>query len=332
MLIDSPSSAKNADSNLKAVAGVVSRPEGQGLKHAIGIDLGGTKIEGVLLAPDGSVRERRRRATPGAEGYEAIVSATAELIRELDRLAGDHETTVGIGTPGSLSRLDGCLRNSNTTCMNGRPFLKDLEAAVGRPVPIENDANCFALAEALRGAGRGHDLVFGVILGTGVGGGIVNRGRIHTGRLGIGGEWGHQTLVRGGASCYCGRQGCVETCLSGPALEGAWREATGLGARLPDIVERFESGGELPGGAEAWRKEMLELFGIAIANVINLLDPDVVVLGGGVSNVPWLYDEGAERVRANIFSDVRDTPILEHELGDSAGVFGAALLGAGRPS
>ena len=299
------------------------------MKHAIGIDLGGTKIEGVLLSPEGEVLDRRRRATPREEGYEAIVGAIAALIGELEGVVGAAEATVGIGTPGSISRRDGSLRNSNTTCMNGRPFLKDLEAAVGRSVPIENDANCFALAEALRGAGRGHDLVFGVILGTGVGGGIVNRGRIHTGRLGIGGEWGHQTLVRGGAPCYCGRLGCVETCLSGPALERTWREATGLDDRLPGIVARFE-GDDLPAGAEAWRDEALELFGIALANVINLLDPDAIVLGGGVSNVPWLYSDGTERVRANIFSDVQDTPILRHQLGDSAGVFGAALLGAER--
>lgn len=300
------------------------------MSERIGIDLGGTKIEGVLLAADGQLLERRRRPTPRALGYEAIVAAAAELIDELDALA-PGSTTVGIGTPGSLSRRDGRIRNSNTTCMNGRPFKADLEAAAGRPIEVENDANCFALAEATLGAGRGADLVFGVILGTGVGGGIVHRGRLHSGRLGIGGEWGHQTLVLGGAPCYCGKRGCVETCLSGPALERGFREATGLEAPLPEIVELFE-GSSLPSGAEAWRREALELFGIAIANVINLLDPDVVVLGGGVSNVEWLYREGAERVRANIFSDVRDTPILRHQLGDSAGVFGAALLALDRPA
>ncbi len=290
----------------------------------IGIDLGGTKIEGVLLDRDGGVLERRRRATPQADGYEAIVRETADLIAELER-AAPTPTTIGIGTPGSLSRRDGCLRNSNTVCMNGRPFLEDLERLIGRPVPLENDANCFALAEAKLGAGRGFDPVFGVILGTGVGGGIVWNGAIHTGRLGVGGEWGHQTLVRGGLACYCGRRGCVETCLSGPALEASWRQATGEHARLPEIVERFERD-DLPAQASAWRDEVLELFGIALANVINLLDPGAVVLGGGVSNVRWLYEEGAERVRANIFSDVRDTPILRNQLGDSAGVFGAALL------
>ncbi len=290
----------------------------------IGIDLGGTKTEGVLLDAAGSTLERLRRATPQSAGYEAIVHATAELVGELER-AAVGETTLGIGTPGSISPGDGCLRNSNTVCLNGRPFRDDLERAVGRPVAIENDANCFALAEAHLGAGRGHRLVFGVILGTGVGGGIVCGGRVHGGRLGIGGEWGHQTLVRDGAPCYCGRAGCVETYLSGPALEASWREATGDSSGLPDIVRRFEDGG-VSGEARAWKDEFLELFGIAIANVINLLDPDVVVLGGGVSNLWWLYDEGLERVRANIFCDVRDTPVVRNRLGDSAGVFGAALL------
>jgi len=298
------------------------------LRDRIGIDLGGTKVEGIRLGPGNRVLERRRCPTPQAEGYRAIVRATVDLIAGLEASA-PGEASVGIGTPGSFSRRDGLMRNSNTTCMNGRPFREDLEAALGRAVPIENDANCFALAEAVMGAGRGQDLVFGVILGTGVGGGIVHRGRIHTGRLGIGGEWGHQTLVRNGHPCYCGRFGCVETCLSGPALERTWRDATGLEASLPEIVELFERD-DLPEGAPAWRDEAMELFGIALANVINLLDPDAVVLGGGVSNIGWLYQQGTERVRSNIFSDLRDTPIVRHELGDSAGVFGAALLGAER--
>ncbi len=293
----------------------------------IGIDLGGTKTEGVVLDDRGEVLERRRRPTPQADGYQAIVASTSDLVAELEASV-EGAASVGIGTPGSISRLDGCLRNSNTVCMNGRPFHQDIEAAIGRPVAIENDANCFTLAEAWLGAGRGHEVVFGVILGTGVGGGIVCRGAVHTGRLAIGGEWGHQTLVRGGELCFCGRRGCVETCLSGPALEASWERATGEGLSLAEVVERFEQENVTPAAAE-WKHEAMELFGIAIANVINLLDPDAVVLGGGVSNVPWLYQEGAERVRANIFSDIRDTPILPNVLGDSAGVFGAALLPAG---
>lgn len=292
------------------------------MSERIGIDLGGTKIEGILL--DGSeTRIRRRVPTPQAEGYDAILGAIRTLVDELERESRDNPP-VGICSPGSLSPHTDLLRNSNTLCLNDRPFKIDIEATLGRPVALANDANCFALAEARLGAARGYRSVFGVILGTGVGGGIVIDGAARHGHLGIAGEWGHHTLHPGGRPCYCGRQGCVETYLSGPALERRWRELTGQDAPVAEIVAR--GGGEAPEPFESWRSELLANFGIALANVINILDPEAVVLGGGVSNVPLLYDEGTEAVHANTFSDVADTPILENELGDSAGVFGAALL------
>lgn len=290
------------------------------MSQRIGIDLGGTKIEGILL--DGhDALDRRRVPTPQDRGYEAIIEAIRSLVSELGREA-DGPPPVGVCTPGSLSPGSGLVRNSNTLCLNGQPLKTDIEEALGQPIVMANDANCFALAEALLGAARERSVVFGVILGTGVGGGIVIDGRVHEGRLRIGGEWGHHTLYPDGRPCYCGRRGCVETYLSGPALEKRWHELSGRRQPLAEIAALEPGTPELA----SWRSELLHDFGIALATVINILDPDAVVLGGGVSNMPLLYDDGAAAVRANIFSDVTDTPILKHQLGDSAGVFGAALL------
>ena len=293
----------------------------------IGIDVGGTKIEGVLL--DGiEVVERERELTPQADGYDAILEEIRRLVDRMRGLAG-QEPPIGVCTPGAASPRTGRLRNSNTLSLNGQDLHRDLEDRLGQTVFIENDANCFALAEAVAGAAEGAGTVFGVILGTGVGGGIVFSGRVHRGRLHIGGEWGHHTLHPEGRDCYCGRRGCVESYLSGPALESSWQELSGESRELADLVgdtDALESD-----AGRRWKEILLGDFGIALANVINILDPDVVVLGGGVSNIPFLYTEGAEAVRANIFSDVQDTPILQNRLGDSAGVIGAALLNESEP-
>ncbi|MEK6965171.1 MAG: ROK family protein, partial [Thermoproteota archaeon] len=186
---------------------------------------------------------------------------------------------------------------------------------------MENDANCFAMAEAQLGAAKNYDIVFGVIMGTGVGGGIVINGKIHGGRSNIAGEWGHHIIRPNGNKCYCGKSGCVETYISGPALERRWKEITGKSQPLPTIIENLSTT-----KAKEWKTEFLENFAIGLANVINILDPDVVVLGGGLSNIPFLYDEGKSLVYKNIFSDLADTPILKNKLGDSAGVIGASLL------
>ena len=201
------------------------------------------------------------------------------------------------------------------------PLKEDLKQALDQEIAIENDANCFALAEATLGAAKNHNVVFGVIMGTGVGGGIVINGEVHRGRTYIAGEWGHHTLRINGNKCYCGKLGCVETYISGPALEKRWTELTGKTESLPSIIHNLgtEKG-------QQWKKEFLENFGIGLANVIDILDPDVIVLGGGISNISFLYDEGRDAVYDKVFSDLVDTPILKNQLGDSAGVFGASLL------
>ncbi|MDG2306860.1 MAG: ROK family protein [Candidatus Binatia bacterium] len=292
------------------------------MKATIGIDLGGTKIEGAVLSQDGEVVERERIPTEQDGGYEHIVERIVRLIEELRGRAGGTDR-VGIGTPGSLSAEDGTLKNSNTLCLNGQPLQTELEARLGFPLRIENDANCFALAEARLGAARDADVVFGVILGTGVGGGIVVNGRIWAGPQHIAGEWGHHSIDPNGPHCYCGQRGCVEKLLSGPALENSYREAGGDSVRAPEIVALASAGDAT---ASATLDAYLALFGRAMANLISILDPSVIVLGGGVSNLDALYDRGRDQVAARIFNDELRTPIRKNALGDSAGVIGAALL------
>jgi len=292
----------------------------------IGVDLGGTKIEGVALDAAGRPLHRVRVATERDRGYDHIVGRVADVVAALRPHAPDA-AVVGIGTPGSLSARDERLKNSNTTCLNGRPLRADLEASIGMPVRIENDANCFALAEALHGAGRGYALVFGVILGTGVGGGIVHRGALWSGPQHVAGEWGHHAIDPAGAACYCGRRGCVETMLSGPALEAAHRAAGGPDCAASEVAARAAAGE--PAAAAALTR-YLDVFGRAVANLIAILDPDVVVLGGGLSNLEDLYGRGRDAVAHYVFNDELRTPIVRNALGDSAGVLGAALLsGAG---
>jgi len=292
----------------------------------IGVDLGGTKIEGVALDAAGRPLHRVRVATERDRGYDHIVGRVADVVAALRPHAPDA-AVVGIGTPGSLSARDERLKNSNTTCLNGRPLRADLEASIGMPVRIENDANCFALAEALHGAGRGYALVFGVILGTGVGGGIVHRGALWSGPQHVAGEWGHHAIDPAGAACYCGRRGCVETMLSGPALAAAHRAAGGKDCAASEVAARAAAGE--PAAAAALTR-YLDVFGRAVANLIAILDPDVVVLGGGLSNLDDLYGRGRDAVARYVFNDELRTPIVRNALGDSAGVLGAALLsGAG---
>jgi fructokinase len=292
--------------------------------RAIGIDLGGTKIEGAVVEPGPPVRvERRLRvATERERGYEHILGRVAEVVSAL-RADVPGAALVGVGTPGSLSVRTGLLKNSNTVCLNGRPLADDLTARLGLPVRIENDANCFALAEARAGAGQGHALVFGVILGTGVGGGIVHDGRVWVGPQRVAGEWGHQSIDPAGPACYCGQRGCVEPMLSGPALEAAYRGAGGGSVSATEVAARATAGDAVAAGVvERW----LDRFGRALANVVDVLDPDVVVLGGGLSNVEGLYSAGRDAVARYVFNDELATPIVRNALGDSAGVVGAALL------
>ena len=284
--------------------------------YKIGIDLGGTKIEGICLDESLNVIQRKRIPTNQQNGYTSIISSIVSLITEISKNIDDF--SIGICTPGAISKKTGLIQNSNTKCLIGMPLKEDLEKTLHHKLAMENDANCFAMAEAKMGAGVGFSVVFGVIMGTGVGGGIIIDGKIHHGRTNIAGEWGHHTLHQNGNSCYCGRRGCVETYISGPALEKRWTELTGKMQSLPDIVNNSQS--------TQWKKEFLSNFGISLANVIDILDPDVIVLGGGLSNIDFLYTLGKNEVYDNVFSDQFDTPILKNMLGDSAGVFGAALL------
>ena len=286
--------------------------------YKIGIDLGGTKTEAILLDENLNVLERKRVSTP-KNNYQEIINTILSLVSGISENNSDF--SLGICTPGTISKQTGLIKNSNTQCLIGKPLKEDLENKLGKKISMENDANCFAMAEAKMGAACGFDVVFGVIMGTGVGGGIIINGKIHSGRTNIGGEWGHHTIHRNGNSCYCGKTGCVETYISGPSLEKQWQELTGKSQNLPEILSNIDS--EI---GQKWKNEFLENFGYGLANVIDILDPDVIVLGGGLSNIDFLYTEGKESVYSKVFSDSVDTPVLKNKLGDSAGVFGACLL------
>ncbi|MGH7940070.1 MAG: ROK family protein [Limisphaerales bacterium] len=290
----------------------------------IGIDLGGTKIEGVVLDDSGGEVLRQRIDTEQEGGYRHILNRIAALYRQLGAAIQSASHTFGIGTPGAISSRTGLLKNSNTLCLNGQPLKTDLELLLGRAVEIQNDANCFAMAEALHGAGRGQPLVFGVIMGTGCGGGIVHKGQVIVGRQAIAGEWGHTSIAPDGPHCYCGQRGCVETYISGG----------GAGARYAEMFGAKKSFRQIAGDFYAGEPKALQFmaiffhnFGRALANVIDVLDPDIVVLGGGISNFNALYSRGVAEVGKLVFSDSLETPIVKHQLGDSAGVIGAALIG-----
>ena len=298
--------------------------------NLFGIDLGGTKIEGAIIDPERPDRalHRLRLPTEAHQGYDHVVGQIAEVVRRLEAESGGRRPPViGIGTPGATDPDTGLLRNSNTTCLNGRPLEADLARVLGVGARLGNDANCFALAEATLGAARGRAVVMGLILGTGVGGGVVVDGRVLAGRHGIAGEWGHNPLVGESTACYCGRKGCVETVIAGPSLERHYRELSGVALRLPDIVGRA---GEGDPQAAATLERLRSKFGEAIAAVINILDPDAIVIGGGVGNLDLFYAEETRRaVLAFVFNRDLRTEFLRPALGDSAGVFGAALLSRG---
>lgn len=286
----------------------------------IGIDLGGTKIESILLDQKLNVVERTRIPTNQEKGYNSIIESIVKIVTDLKKKTNE-KTTIGLSAPGAISKKTGLIKNSNTQCLIGKSLANDLEQALKQNIRMENDANCFTLAESKLGAAKNYNMVFGVIMGTGIGGGIVLNGKLLKGRTNIAGEWGHHTLKIGGNKCYCGKNGCVETYISGPALEKRWKELTGKTESLSSIVQNLTSD-----AAKQWKIEFLENFGTSLANVIDILDPDVIVLGGGVSNISFLYDEGKNSVYEKVFSDLIDTPILKNQLGDSAGVFGASLL------
>lgn len=294
----------------------------------IGIDLGGTKIEAVAFGADGSERFRRRVVSPRGD-YDGTVAAIARLVADAQDACGE-QGTVGVGMPGTISPASGLVKNANSTWLNGRPLHTDLERALGRPVRLANDANCFALSEATDGAAAGADVVFGVILGTGTGGGVVISGRTLIGANAIGGEWGHNALPWPDASewpgppCYCGRRGCIETFLNGTGLQSAYAGPGPLSAEeIADAAAAGEPAAQAAVGTYTVRLAK------SLATVINLLDPDVIVLGGGLSNIESLYQQVPLLWPEWVFSDRVDTRLMRAKYGDASGVRGAAWLWEG---
>jgi fructokinase len=295
--------------------------------YRIGIDLGGTKTEVIVFAPQGEVLYRHRVATPRdtEDVYAGIVDTIGELVADAqDPLPARSRYTVGVGIPGIINPQTRRVINANTTALIGKPFQEDLQARLGHSVGMANDANCFTLAECRMGAGMGFPMVFGIIMGTGCGGGICIGGKLHSGLHGIAGEWGHFSIDPEGAPCYCGKRGCIETEISGGGVENAHLRTSGQRLDMSSIVAGYRKGDP---ACVVTMGRFFEAFGRALGGLISILDPDAVILGGGLSNIGELYTIGAERVRHYAFHPRLATPILKNRLGDSAGVFGAAWIG-----
>ncbi len=295
-----------------------------------GIDMGGTKIEGVILksATDPEVLYRDRLPTESDKGYDHMLGQIKKLIDKMRADANFTPARIGFATPGTLDPKRGVMKNCNTTAMNGRPMKSDIEKLLGLPIEMANDADCFALAEARYGIVKEQfpnaRVVFGVIMGTGVGGGIVIDGKPIIGLQGIAGEWGHNFLDESGGPCYCGKTGCVEKVIAGPALEKYYFDETGNKKPLKDIVALAES--KVDPTAQKTMLRLVEFYGKALSVIVNILDPDVIVIGGGVGNIDLLYDRGLDALRKYVFNNALDTPVVRPLLGDSAGVVGAAFL------
>lgn len=294
--------------------------------YRIGIDLGGTKIEVVLLDGDHHTILRERTPTPrqGADLYAAILDATVGLAKHALAHVPGGESTIGIGIPGIIDPISDRVINANATSLIGKAFRADISQRLGRPLAMENDADCFTLAESLAGAGKGYATVFGIIMGTGVGGGLCFNKQIFRGRHGIAGEWGHIAIVPDGQPCFCGNRGCVETLLSGTGMAAAYQRTHGRSLTAEAIAAGARRGNA---DCRGIFENFLEDFGRCVGGIISLLDPHVIVLGGGLSNIDELYDTGAERARRYAFHPAPRTPIVKNQLGDSAGVYGAAWIG-----
>ena len=298
-------------------------------KPAWGIDLGGTKIEGVIISstinPEPLIR--LRIDTEAEKGYDHVINQIRTLVEKMKKQSGITPEKIGFATPGVIDPALQGMKNCNSTHLNGKPLKKDLESTLNVGVEMANDANCFALAETKWGVVKNTvpdaQVAFGIIMGTGVGGGIVINGQVLHGHHGIAGEWGHNYLDKSGGMCYCGRVGCVETVLSGPALQKFYTSLTGEKVILPDIVNRYKAGDN---AAAQTMDRLVYFFGKAIAVVTNIVDPDVIVVGGGVGNIDLIYEKGPQSLQNFIFNNTVDVKILKPSLGDSAGVFGAAAL------
>jgi fructokinase len=294
-----------------------------------GIDLGGTKIEGVILHSEGISNPivRTRIDTESFKGYDHIINQIAALVKMMKEQSGLQPVEIGFGTPGVLDPILQTMKNCNSTALNGMPLKKDLEEKLGVSSVLANDANCFALAETRWGVVKEKcpdaQIVFGIIMGTGVGGGIVVNNHVWNGKHGIAGEWGHNFLDESGGNCYCGKIGCVETVISGPATERYYEKLSGEKISLKEISKRYK---EDDAAAKQTIERLCHFFGKAVSVVVDILDPDVIVIGGGVGNIDALYTDGVEALKKYIFNNRVDVPVLKPILGDSAGVFGAAAL------
>ncbi len=292
-----------------------------------GIDLGGTKIEGVILPSitDPKPLLRSRIDTEGHKGYQHVIGQLAKLVEQLSKDSGLTPSRIGMGTPGVLDPILHTMKNCNSTSLNGQPLKKDIEEKLGISFELANDANCFALSETHWGVVKEKApdarMVFGIIMGTGVGGGLVMDGKVWNGKHGIAGEWGHNFLDQSGGPCYCGKVGCVETILSGPGLQRYYTSISGHEKKLKDIVKDHDDP-----HARATLDRLHEYFGRAVSYLTNILDPDVIVIGGGVGNIESIYTDGVAALGKYIFNNRLDVPVLKPSLGDSAGVFGAAAL------
>ncbi len=295
----------------------------------IGVDLGGTKTEVILLAPDGRELFRKRRPTPRDDGYDAILENIRILVDEARSeissfASGATSYTLGMGIPGAMNEKTGLVMNANTTVLIGHPLASDLQRLLNHPITIENDANCFALAEAKAGAAVSYSTVFGIIMGTGCGSGIVMNGSVWHGSHGIAGEFGHFSIQADGPLCWCGHNGCIEMYLSGTGVSAHHKERTGQSLTMEEIVTGFHNGDQ---ECKLSMEKLFEDFGRAVGGIISLLDPHAIVIGGGLSQIDELYTLGAESAYRHAFHPDLRTPILKNSLGDSAGVIGAAWIG-----
>tara|TARA_Y100000814_G_scaffold100832_1_gene70159 strand:- start:274 stop:1164 length:891 start_codon:yes stop_codon:yes gene_type:complete len=294
----------------------------------LGIDLGGTKIEGIVLKSKENPEEviRHRVDTEEEKGYSQVISNIKSLVDSIENRINHKFNKLGIGTPGTIDPETGLLKNSNSQCLNGMPIQKDLSKTLGKTILIQNDANCFALAETLLGSVKDQypnaKNVFGIIIGTGVGGGVIIDGKTLYGSQGIGGEWGHTIVTDNGDKCYCGKRGCVETVISGRALQIYYNKISGKKLKFEEIYAIKNSDSD----AKKTFERLIKYFGKGLSNVVNIIDPEVIVLGGGLSNIDELYTEGYNELKKYVFNPTFKTPLLKPKLGDSAGVYGAALL------
>lgn len=298
--------------------------------HLWGIDLGGTKAEGVVLGPGrlNDILFRDRVPTGAENGYEFILGQITKLVAMMETQLGYRPARIGIGSPGTLDPGLGTMKGCNSECMNGQRMKEDLQGLLKMEVEIANDANCFALAETRMGVVKQNypnaKVVFGIIMGTGVGGGLVIDGHVINGLQGIAGEWGHNFLDESAGPCYCGKSGCVEKVISGPDLERYYHGVTGNKLRMKEIYARYKAGSD-PAATQTMNR-LTHFFGLATSVLINIIDPDVIVVGGGVGNIDEIYTDGVESLKKYVFNHRLDTPIVKPLLGDSAGVFGAAYL------